>query len=66
MKQSEANVLRAAQLWFEDRKPEYWTTSDHLANPTIKRVGNRADEKLAIAVAKYLELKLTREKKRGS
>lgn len=65
IKASEANIIRSAIQWWESRRPEMYTTSDHINMPTVKVAGNRADEKLATAVAKYLELKLTREKRRA-
>ena len=66
MKKSEADVIRAALAWFESRRPNFWQESDHLAQPTIKRIGVRQDEALAQAVADYRLAILKRQKKRGT
>lgn len=66
MKKSEADIIRAAEIWWASRKPMGWQTSDHVGQPTILRVGNREDEALAVAVGEYVKLRLQREKRRAT
>ena len=66
MKVSEADIIRAALLWWQARRPDGFTESDHIGTPLIKRIGAMTDEVLALACAKYTEIQAKKKKRRSA